>query len=156
MKTLTFQDQFQAPAPPERVFPLLCPIREYDWLDGWRCTLLHSESGVAERDCVFRTEGQGEGPMTWVVSRYEPPLRIEFTCLVPDALVMRLDISVKKSGAGASLLEWSRRFVSLGERGDLMLGEREAGHASVMARIEGALVHYLETGSILRGAAPAR
>jgi hypothetical protein len=24
-------------AAPEAVFPLLCPVREYEWLDGWNC-----------------------------------------------------------------------------------------------------------------------
>jgi hypothetical protein len=36
-------------APVEQVFPLLCPVRECDWLEGWNCTLLHSGSGLAEK-----------------------------------------------------------------------------------------------------------
>jgi hypothetical protein len=36
---------------PDGVFPLLCPVREGDWLEGWsdHCRLVHSVSGVAER-----------------------------------------------------------------------------------------------------------
>ena len=41
---------------PESVFPLLCPIREYAWIEPWRCTLIYSESGYAEQDCVFQTD----------------------------------------------------------------------------------------------------
>jgi hypothetical protein len=44
------------PAAPERVFPLLCPVREADWIPGWRYKLIYSESGVAELGCVFTTE----------------------------------------------------------------------------------------------------
>jgi len=31
-------------APPQAVFPLLCPVREGEWLDGWaeECEVIHS------------------------------------------------------------------------------------------------------------------
>jgi hypothetical protein len=50
-------------ATPERVFPLLCPVREYEWLDSWHCRMVYSESGVAEDNCIFETDLK-EGPMT--------------------------------------------------------------------------------------------
>ena len=42
-------------AAPEKVFPLLCPVREADWIPGWQYELVYSESGVAELGCVFTT-----------------------------------------------------------------------------------------------------
>ena len=30
---------------PAKLFPLLCPTTEYDWLPGWECELLHLASG---------------------------------------------------------------------------------------------------------------
>jgi hypothetical protein len=27
-------------APPEKVFPLLCPVREADWVPGWQYRLI--------------------------------------------------------------------------------------------------------------------
>jgi len=44
------------PASPEKVFPLLCPVREADWIPGWRYTLIYSDSGVAELGCIFTTQ----------------------------------------------------------------------------------------------------
>jgi hypothetical protein len=37
-------------ARPEDVFPLLCPVREADWLAGWMdgLEMVHSGSGLAE------------------------------------------------------------------------------------------------------------
>lgn len=35
-------------AAPEGVFPLLCPVREYDWIEPWRCRMIYSQSGFAE------------------------------------------------------------------------------------------------------------
>jgi hypothetical protein len=42
-------------APPEEVFPLLCPVREHEWLEGWQCEMIHTASGIAEKDCIFST-----------------------------------------------------------------------------------------------------
>ncbi len=33
------------------IFPLLCPVREFDWIDVWSCDVVYSESGVAELGC---------------------------------------------------------------------------------------------------------
>jgi hypothetical protein len=39
----------------DKIFPLLCPVREYEWFNGWKCTVVYSESGVAENNNVFYT-----------------------------------------------------------------------------------------------------
>ncbi len=43
-------------ASPEAVFPLLCPVREGEWLEGWAetCEVIWSASGLAEPGCVVR------------------------------------------------------------------------------------------------------
>ncbi len=61
-----FVQQFQAP--PDKVFPLLCPVREYEWIEPWQCEILHSDSGIAEKNCVFRTHAPGESDDVWVIS----------------------------------------------------------------------------------------
>ncbi|HEY3366337.1 MAG TPA: hypothetical protein VGK74_14880 [Symbiobacteriaceae bacterium] len=70
----SFVQRFQAP--PSTVFPLLCPVREYEWIEPWQCEMLHSESGIAEKNCVFRTRGPSDD--VWVINNYEPNTRIEF------------------------------------------------------------------------------
>ena len=42
-------------ASPEIVFPLLCPVREAEWLDGWEFTMIYSVSGSMEKGAVFST-----------------------------------------------------------------------------------------------------
>lgn len=149
MKTLARHTTFDVAAPPERVFPLLCPVREYEWISDWSCEMVHTESGVAEPDCVFRTQFDGE-PMTWVVTRYEPPSRIEFTCFVPDRYVMRLEIALA-GDADRTRLDWTRRWLSLGPAGDECLaGREEDEHLRLMVRLRDALRHHLATGDILR------
>src|SRR5437763_11613499 len=58
-------------APPARVFPLLCPVRETEWADGWLPELVFTSSGFAERDCVFITPDK-LGNAIWYVTRHEP------------------------------------------------------------------------------------
>jgi hypothetical protein len=150
MQTLTRSNCFTVPAAPERVFPLLCPVLEYRWLVHWRCDLLHSASGVAEEDCVFRTASPHGEPMIWVVSRYEPRARIEFTCFVPDTYVFRLKIVLAVEGA-ATRLDWTRRWLSVGPPGDAWIADwSEAEHQKGMDFLHRALTHYLAAGEMFR------
>ena len=40
---------------PGQIFPLLCPVREADWIPGWETDWVISNSGVAEPGCMFQT-----------------------------------------------------------------------------------------------------
>ena len=57
--------------PAAKVFPLLCPVREMDWAEGWEPEKVISESGVAERNCVFLTPDK-DGSAIWYITRHEP------------------------------------------------------------------------------------
>jgi hypothetical protein len=150
MQTLTRATHFIVSAAPEQVFPLLCPVLEYQWIPHWRCELLHSASGVAEEDCVFRTAFPDAGPMLWVVSRYEPPARIEFTCFVADSHVQRLKIALTAAG-DATRLDWTNRWLATGPRGDAWLAAwSEAEHEKKMDNLRRLLTHYLTTGEMLQ------
>jgi hypothetical protein len=58
-------------AGPGTVFPLLCPVREADWIDGWDPLQVFTSSGHAEPDCVFTTRAEPIDAV-WYVTRYEP------------------------------------------------------------------------------------
>jgi Polyketide cyclase / dehydrase and lipid transport len=120
-----WNDDMAVEARPETVFPLLCPVREFEWIPDWKCEMIHSRSGVAEDGCVFQTAFAPDGRMTWVVSRYEPPCCIEFSCLVPDLFVMRLKVRLEPAGAERTSIHWVREFLSLGEAGDRHLAEHK-------------------------------
>ena len=150
MQSLNRVYRLKVPAAPERVFPLLCPILEYKWLANWHCELLNSVSGVAEEDCVFRTAPPGAGPMTWVVSRYEPNARIEFTCFVDGIYVFRLKICLTPDGP-STRLEWTRRWISVGPGGNAWLATwSEAEQEKSMDFIGRALTHFLVKGVMLQ------
>lgn len=58
-------------AHPTEVFPLLCPVRESDWIEGWDPLCVLSESGLAEPDCVFVTPAEPHDAV-WYITRHEP------------------------------------------------------------------------------------
>ena len=80
--------------PPREVFPLLCPVREAEWVAGWEPSFVFSESGYAEQDCVFITEGGGaEADSVWVVSEWDPAaFRLVLIKVTPDKTVGRITI----------------------------------------------------------------
>ena len=52
----------------EQRFPLLCPVREREWLAGWNPTIVHTKSGVAEPGCGFVTIGPEGVVDAWTAS----------------------------------------------------------------------------------------
>lgn len=137
-------------AAPDDVFPLLCPVREYEWIEPWSCDMVFSASGIAENNAVFQTDFAAQGgEETWVVCRYEKDRAIEFIRLVPGFKLNRLDVVL--IGAGdATLATWTNTYTGLGEPGNQWIRRLtdDAFQSEKMA-IEKMLNHYLATGAML-------
>lgn len=104
--------------PAEAVFPLLCPVREVEYVAGWDPELVVTESGIAELDCAFVTN-DGRDRSYWVVTRYEPAAgRIAMVRVTPGLTVCRLDLAVEPRGARGSDLSIRYTLTSLGPEGD--------------------------------------
>jgi len=143
--------KMQITAAPARVFPLLCPAREHDWIDTWKCRMVYSESGHAEPDCIFKTDFPADGPEdTWIVSRYEPPLLIEFVRVNPLRAI-RYTISLLETAGGETNAEWRQVITGLNDDGNSFVrGLDEAAFRKRMGEIEIMLNHYLDTGRMHR------
>jgi hypothetical protein len=146
-------------APPERVFPLLCPVRERDWLDGWDCEVLYSESGFAEPNCIFRTSRPGEQDTVWTVTRHEPAAgRIEFFTVTPGSRVSHIRIRLRRAADDTTHTEISYTFTTTSDHGrEFLAAMTQEYFDTEMAWWEKSINHYLQTGELLRraGAAPA-
>ena len=106
------------------LFPLLCPVREYDWIDGWECTMVYSESGVAEMGCVFLTELPGRGVETCMVSRYQPPREIEFCRTAGESRVCHLRVALDDHGnVQADTDEYQTSVPKVFTAGDMRRGQ---------------------------------
>jgi hypothetical protein len=143
-------------APPDRVFPLLCPVRESEWLDGWKAEVLRSESGYAEEGCVFRTVLPGEPETIWVVTRHEPDAgRVEFARVTAGLVATRLAIRVQAAGEGESTVWVTYELTPTSPDGEHLVAKRHSEEAFNMAMAwwERSMNHFLETGSVLRAGA---
>ena len=135
---------------PKRVFPLLCPTREYEWVEPWECELLRSDSGFAEANCVFRTSVLTEGVEdVWVISHYEPSKRIDFVRL-DGRRVMSYSIVLETAADGTTTAHNTQVLTALNEEGNRILGgEADDAFAFEMRVGEMLLNHFLTTGKKL-------
>jgi hypothetical protein len=138
-------------APPEVVFPLLCPVREAEWIAGWDPPLVVSSSGAAERDCVFVTSGEPSNAI-WYITRHDARASfVEMIKVTPMVTACRLTIQLRPAAAGCEA-DITYTHTSLGPRGDEFVASfTEAFYRRFMQEWEAKLNHYLRSGS----AAPA-
>jgi hypothetical protein len=141
-------------AAPNVVFPLLCPVREAEWLDGWQYTMIFSESGLVEEGAVFSTPGDGEADTLWIVTRHDVRERVvEFTRFTPGSRVKVLRIGVTPADQGRSFVDVAYTYTSITEAGDAFI-ERftEEKFLGAVTFWEDSMNHWVQTGERL----PAR
>jgi hypothetical protein len=139
-------------AAPERVFPLLCPVREAEWVPDWQYHLMYSQTGVAEVGCVFTTPNDNNSKTTWIVTSYEPMRRIAFAWFWPEMIATRLNIELELLGTDRTSARITYEYTALTDAGEREL-ERydEAWYAAKMKGWESAINHYLQTGHMING-----
>ncbi len=134
---------------PARVFPLLCPVREADWIDGWDPVSVISNSGVAELDCVFVTAATPQNAI-WYITQHEPNRFVEMLKITPEVTACKLTIEVKAvpNGSEATI---TYLHTSLGPKGDEFVAAfTKEYYAKFMEDWERRMNHFLMHGSVLR------
>ena len=85
--------------PASRVFPLLCPVREAYWAPGWEAAVLYSQSGYAEKGCVFTSRHPGEPDTIWLITEHDPEAAVvRFSRVTPGIKLADLLIKVFDQG----------------------------------------------------------
>ncbi len=140
-------------ASPEKLFPLLCPVREAEWVPGWEYRMIYSKSGLAELGCVFTTPNDDGSQTTWMTIEYEPLRRIGFVWVWPKMVTARLRFELEAAG-GKTCLHARYEYTGLSEKGNAEV-ERysEEWFATKMKKFEAALNHYLATGKAIAAGA---
>lgn len=144
-------------AAPDVVFPLLCPIREGEWAEGWAeaCELIWSQSGLAEVGCVFRTTGHGDPETIWVIDEHDPRRGIIGFVRVTEGLVATtLRIRVSPTGSAASSVAIRYVVTPVSAEGAMWAaaGFSEAAFHRSMVWWERSMNHFIVTGRMLRAA----
>lgn len=136
-------------SPPETIFPLLCPKREYDWIDTWKCEIIFSKSGFAELDCVFSTDFPGDVKETWIVDCYDKNRKIQFVKF-SESRVIRYCISLVDNNNGTCTATWQQTITSLSKEGNRYIENfSDQEFEKKIKALEDKLNYYLRTGQML-------
>lgn len=138
-------------APPDRVFPLICPVREAEWLDGWRFTMTYSVSGLAEEGAVFSTPGAGEPDTTWVITRHDAAQRlVEFTRFTPGSRTCVLRVGIAPAAGGRSFVDIAYTYTATSAEGRAFIEAfTEESFMAAVTFWERSMNHWLATGQRL-------
>jgi len=141
-------------APPERVFPLLCPVREVDWAPGWMPELVVSDSGVCEPECIFVTPPEFDSESNnsiWIVSKHDPDnCAVQMYKVAPGHTISKLQIALEREGDNSTAAHISYEISAIGAPGDEFMTEfTQEWYDAFMIDWEKAINHYLDTGSII-------
>lgn len=138
-------------ASPEEVFPLICPVREAEWLDGWQYAMIYSESGLVEEGAVFSTPHEGETDTVWIVTKHDPGRRqIEFVRFTPASRTCVLRIAVGANGENSSFVDISYTYTGTTPAGNAFIESlTQEIFLEAVVFWEKSMNHFLATGKLL-------
>jgi hypothetical protein len=118
---------------PEEVFPLLCPVRETEWVDGWDPLVVYSRCGLAEPDCVFLT-GNEEPDSAWVITnRDSDNFTMEIIKVTPWTTIAKITISLRQNDQSGTDAVVTYTYTALSEAGkDFINNYTESYYAEFM------------------------
>ncbi len=139
-------------AAPHVVFPLLCPVREAEWLDGWRYEMIYSDSGLVEEGAVFRTPHHGDTDTIWVVTKYDvKTAEVEFTRFTPNATTCVLKIAVISKDENNAYVDIAYTYTGLSPEGNSFIENfTEETFLEAVIFWEKSMNYFLETGQQLK------
>lgn len=144
-------DRFILEATPERVFPLLCPKRELEWLPGWEYEMVYSQSGYNEAGCIFRTSRQYGFEVIWTCDEYDPKNGvIRFVNIAPDMVVVQFRIRLTETPDHTSAICLEQIMTGLSEAGNKIIEQHERELPGKPSAIEQMLGYYLKTGHMFQ------
>jgi hypothetical protein len=104
----------------EDVFPLLCPTLEYDWLNGWECTMYYSETGIAEKNCIFSRPIRFPfyKQLFYYTTEYIPNERIVFCVSMNKRFMMLMELDLEELSKQQCKLKMKYTLTGISKRGN--------------------------------------
>ena len=125
-KQFTRDGVIQCKAAVEEVFPLLCPKREEEWIPGWECETIWSNSGYNEEGAIFRTMKPYGTELYWTTLQYDIRNKIvDFLITAPRLYMFRFKIHVYEISNGLLSMTFTQVFTSISEEGNALLERYE-------------------------------
>lgn len=137
---------------PSKVFPLLCPVREKEWLQEWDYKMIYSKSGYAELGCVFSTPHHHSDKETiWTITNYDQEnFKLSFVRVTPGEQLVSIFIELEKENIENTRAEIRYDYTSLNEeQNEYFRTKLDHDFRNSMQHWEKALNYYLNTGKML-------
>jgi hypothetical protein len=102
------------------IFPLLCPTVEYDWLNGWKCIMYYSKTGIAEKNCIFSvpTGFPLYKRLFYNVTEYNPDDRIVFNVFANKLFIMLIEMDLESSKDNQTKLKLKYTITGISKKGN--------------------------------------
>ncbi len=138
-------------APPDKVFPLLCPVREADWVPDWKYRLVYSRSGVAELGCVFTTPNEDGSESIWLCTEYDAArFRIAYAWVTPGLVACHIQIQLEPAAGSTTCAHIAYAYTGLSPAGNKEVERFTTDwFRTKMEGWEKAINHYLRTGKVI-------
>lgn len=138
-------------ASPEKVFPLLCPVLEAEWVPGWMPDLVISESGVCEQECMFIRPAEipsEPNKSIWIVTKHDAVnWAIEMYKVVPEHTISKFQISLERDSGNSTIAHISYEITAIGVAGERFMKEfSKEWYQGFMEEWEQQMNYYLKTG----------
>ncbi len=111
-------------ASPEVIFPLLCPVREEEWVPGWAeaYELVYSQSGFNEEGCIFRTSYLYDTESLWTCIKYDKEnYEIEFLIYIKDLVIRIMNILLSKDADNTTMARFKYTNTAISEKGNMLV-----------------------------------
>jgi hypothetical protein len=133
----------------EDVFPLLCPKREEEWIPGWECETIWSNSGYNEEGAVFRTLKPYGTELYWATVQYDINKKVvDFLITAPHLYLFRFKIELQDAGDGRLSITFTQVFTSLSEKGnDLLKLYESEDYTERLKKLDEYMSHHLSKRS---------
>ena len=79
---------------PDKVFPLLCPVRESEWAPHFKAKVIYSSTGISEDGAIFQTTHDDDVIVTWIITKYNPNSLIEMIYIIPNEMIVSINIQL--------------------------------------------------------------
>ena len=137
--------QFTVPAPITDIFPLLCPKKEEEWIPGWECDVVSSNSGYNEENALFRTDKPYGTELYWYTIAYDiVHKRVEFLVTASHLYFLRFTIGISNPETSESIITFTQRFSSVSENGVALIEQyKQEDYQAKLQKLGDFMAHYL-------------
>lgn len=137
--------QIRVNFPIVKVFPLLCPKREEEWIPEWECEVIFSKCGYNEEGAIFKTTKAYGTELYWYTISYDMAAgKVDFLITANGLFLFRFSIGVIKNGKEGCVLTFDQTFTPLTKEGESLIQQyKNENFNERLSRLERFMTEYL-------------